>query len=127
MNDYVKIVYQSEPIGRDRIILYLTTFDIEAFNENVNLDEIPAKKKSLCFYYDVCETDNPDFIDQMEQNINRIVRNEYDEQLKEAKRYIEALRKIKEIEPIEYSAKIENKGWTVLRAKDWSDDDETDI
>ena len=38
MNDkYTKVVYQSEPIGKEKIVLYLTTFDLEAFEKNEKL------------------------------------------------------------------------------------------
>ena len=31
---YVKIIYQTEPIGEHKIILYLTTFDLEAYKKD---------------------------------------------------------------------------------------------
>ena len=33
-DDYVKIVYQTPPIGERKIILYLTTFDLEAYKKD---------------------------------------------------------------------------------------------
>ena len=51
MNKYVKIVSQSEPIGKERIILYLTTFDIEAFEK----DQLIEKTEKVAF--DVCKKD----------------------------------------------------------------------
>ena len=39
MDKYVKIVYQTEPIGPDKIILYLTTFDKEAFERDQQLEK----------------------------------------------------------------------------------------
>ena len=44
MEKYVKIVYQSEPIGKERIVLYLTTFDKEAF-ERDNLFQLKEEKE----------------------------------------------------------------------------------
>ena len=45
MDDYVKVVYQSEPIGEERIILYLTTFDTKKFEKE--------PKKDLSFWEDL--------------------------------------------------------------------------
>lgn len=123
MDDYVKVVYQSEPIGEERIILYLTTFDIEAFNKNVDLDEIPTKKEKIIIelpaWFDG-ETAESIFSDYIEEYIDEI----YGEQIREMKDYIEAMRKIKEIEPLRYSAKIENKGWVTWSAVDLRSDKE---
>lgn len=35
-NKYVKVIYQSEPIGKYNIILELTTFDVEAYENDRN-------------------------------------------------------------------------------------------
>ena len=37
---YIRIVYRSEPIGKEGIILYLTTFDIDKYNQELNKKEI---------------------------------------------------------------------------------------
>lgn len=37
--DYIKIVYQTNPIGKEGIILYLTTFDIEAYNKDKEIKD----------------------------------------------------------------------------------------
>lgn len=36
---YTKIVYQSEPIGEYGIVLYLTKFDLEAYNRDQELEK----------------------------------------------------------------------------------------
>lgn len=36
---YTKIVYQSEPIGEYGIVLYLTKFDLEAYNKDQELEK----------------------------------------------------------------------------------------
>ena len=32
IDKYTKITYQSNPIGKEQIVLYLTTFDLKAFD-----------------------------------------------------------------------------------------------
>lgn len=95
MNDYIKIVYQSEPIGKEKIILQLTTFDIEKFKENENLKNIPMQRKAVLVTTTKSELDRPDFRFKLEQNLNYIVENEYKKQIEEMKREIEFLRGIK--------------------------------
>lgn len=48
---YTKIVYQTNPIGPEKIILYLTTFDIEKFKEDESLKKCLQNKlgKNLKF------------------------------------------------------------------------------
>ena len=38
--EYIKIVYQTPPIGKEGIILELTTFDIEKYNKDKELEKI---------------------------------------------------------------------------------------
>lgn len=44
-NEYVKVVYQSEPIGKDNIILELTTFDYEKYEKDQELKKINKFQK----------------------------------------------------------------------------------
>ena len=46
---YVKIAYQSEPIGKEEIILYLTTLDLEAFEKDKKLEKIPTTTIAKAF------------------------------------------------------------------------------
>ena len=46
---YVKIIYKSDPIGPENIILYLTTFDLDAFERDQELKEIPTKQITMKF------------------------------------------------------------------------------
>ena len=36
---YVKVVYESSPIGVERIVLYLTTFDLKRYEQDQKLEE----------------------------------------------------------------------------------------
>ena len=40
---YVKIIYKSEPIGKEKIVLYLTSFDDKAYKRDEKLKEVPIK------------------------------------------------------------------------------------
>lgn len=83
MNDkYVKVVYQSEPIGKEHIILYLTTFDIDRYNHDLEKKEfgieIPIEKHFK---------NNDDYLQIIENRINDYVKNFYEPFIKEAKDY----------------------------------------
>lgn len=103
LDKYTKVVYQSEPIGKEKIILYLTTFDLEAFKENEELEKIPTQEKKIAFncnYYDLLNSTN--LAEQMSNLLAKEFKDTYEKQLEEMKTYIEFLRKTK-IVPIEYS------------------------
>lgn len=85
MNNYVKIVYQSEPIGKERIILYLTTFDKEAFDRD-NIIKTKQEKKVIEFSTE--EFNRPDFVKMMEKNINTMVKNIYEDKINELEEII---------------------------------------
>ena len=36
---YVKVVYESSPMGVERIVLYLTTFDLKRYEQDQKLEE----------------------------------------------------------------------------------------
>ena len=46
IDKYTKIVYKTEPIGKEKIILYLTTFDIEAFEKRPKFRKDTYKNNS---------------------------------------------------------------------------------
>ena len=39
IDKYVKVVYESGPIGIERIVLYLTTFDLKSYEKDQKLEE----------------------------------------------------------------------------------------
>lgn len=94
-NKYIKIVYQSEPIGKEGIILELTTLDLEAFKQDENLKKIPKKKEYIYLEYgknqlgnSICET-----INELNDKINNEINLKYKKQIDEMKSYLEYLRK----------------------------------
>ena len=82
-NKYVKVVYQTPPIGPEKIILYLTTFDVEEYEKSQRL--IP-KEEIMTFEYSKDEMSRPSFIVELEKNINVIVKNYYEKNIKELKK-----------------------------------------
>jgi len=101
---YVKVVYQTPPIGERKIILYLTTFDIEAFEKDQSLEKIPTKTiaKSLDIPKKIIG-DNTAFgvnynmyeAERFETIIEKFIADTYDEELRKMQGCIETLRKIK--------------------------------
>ena len=117
---YVKIVYQSEPIGKEKIILYLTAFDLEAFKKDEALEKIPTKQVAKVIDLPQVLYDDNSCI-TMQRNryeqemfrtiIEKFIVETYDEQLRKMKDCIEQLRKIK-IVPMEYSTEQNAKNIT---------------
>lgn len=116
MNDkYTKIVYQSEPIGKEQIILYLTTFDLEAFEKDQKLEKIPTKTIAKAFEMpkqlkensSVCVNINAYNQQMFETMIEKFIKETYDEQLEQMSHCIETLRKTKII-PMEYDKNAKN-------------------
>ena len=79
LSKYVKVVYQSDPIGQRGIVLYLTSFDIEAYKRDKNLLEVPKKEEkvyvSLPSRNISIERDIP--IRMLEDRLNAVVRSHY--------------------------------------------------
>lgn len=96
MNDkYTKVVYQSEPIGKEKIILYLTTFDLEAFENDQKLEKIPTQRKAVVFEFNREDIINkPDLILKMNNRFEEMFNKLYKKQLEEMKNYIEINRKL---------------------------------
>ena len=110
MEKYTKVVYQSNPIGKEQIILYLTTFDLEAFEKDKSLQKIPTKRVAKVI--DIPEkikyetgAMNRDFnayqVEMFETIVEKFVKDTYDEQLNQMTKYIEVLRNTK-IVPLWY-------------------------
>lgn len=98
-NKYVKVVYQSDPIGKEGIILYLTTFDVEKYDE----DQQAKLKKREQIYIRTFEKEdllNSYFLEQLEKDINNTVIQLYGEQLKK-------LENIYNSQQITYSSEVE--------------------
>lgn len=60
---YVKVVYESEPIGAEQIVLYLTTFDIEALKRDEELE----RRQAFGIYVEKEGLKNDDFIKHLEK------------------------------------------------------------
>lgn len=82
-NKYVKVVYQSEPIGKEKIILYLTTFDYEAYEKEEN----SIKQQAKIFELPKHNLQEPNFIYDIEEMLNDYVKHYYEP-------YVEELRGI---------------------------------
>lgn len=94
-NKYTKVVYQSGPIGKERIVLYLTTFDLEAFERDEKLEKIPEKKQAISFEFDKTDIlNNPNLINEFENRFEDMFKKVYEKQLLDMKSYIELNRKL---------------------------------
>ena len=90
--DYVKIVYQTKPIGKEGIILYLTTFDTEAFEKDQGLKKIPQKEKTIELQINPNEQ-----LEIIERRINSIVDEFYKREILKMADFIEKMDKMKTI------------------------------
>lgn len=80
-NKYVKVVYQSDPIGKEGIILYLTTFDVEKYDEEQK-EKLKKREQIYIRTFEKEDLLNPYFLEQLEKDINNAVIQLYGEQLK---------------------------------------------
>ena len=94
---YVKIVYESEPIGEYKIRLILTTFDVEAYMKDINnikneINEIVEfiPEKSLCLENNA---KIEKFLSELEQRINNAVRRVYEPEIDSLRRMVELMKK----------------------------------
>ena len=114
-NKYTKVVYQSDPIGKEQIVLCLTTFDLETFEKDQKLEKIPTKTIAKSFEIpeqlkensSICIGINAYNQQMLETMIEKFIVETYDKQLEQMSHCIETLRKIK-IVPIEYNNKENN-------------------
>lgn len=89
-NKYTKVVYQSEPIGKEKIVLYLTTFDLEAFEKDKSLKRIPEKRVVKMIEFDRQDIMNvPNFEVEINKRFEEFVKVTYEEELLKMKSYIE--------------------------------------
>jgi hypothetical protein len=99
LNKYVKVIYQSEPIGEYGIILELTTFDLEAFKKD---EELKKKKQFEKINIKQFQLDNnliadgilgPQTLSILEQRLNDRVDEFYKTELMKMKNTIEKFNK----------------------------------
>lgn len=121
-DDYVKITYETPPIGPSKIVLYLTTFDIEKYKKD---QEVETKTKSLVFeepdnrgynsFADIrnsldnriyCDTVNAgnrlyntNYYEYLQESLNNVVMRYYEPYVEELKREIDAYRVIRKTLP----------------------------
>lgn len=91
MNDkYTKIIYQSEPIGKEKIVLQLTTFDLEAFKKDEKLIKIPQQKKVIVYEFNRYDVINNHYLlEEINNQFENFIKETYEKQLNEMKSYIE--------------------------------------
>lgn len=92
---YTKIIYQSKPIGKEQIVLQLTTFDLEAFEKDQTLEKIPSKRLGIVYSFDKeLLINSPNLLqEEMERHFSKMIEETYQKQLEDMKGYIEYLRK----------------------------------
>ena len=109
--DYVKITYESAPIGEYGIVLQLRTFDVEAYERDQKLKQIPIKIETKRLRLDeVNRLEDPLYLFRIQEQINLAVRSTYEQQILALKRELEYARSIRTIPmefPIEYGDKDE--------------------
>ncbi len=92
MNDkYTKITYQSDPIGEEKIVLILTTFDIESFENDQKQKHIPKKKIAKVVLIDKSK-ELPEILTHLEEHLDDLVKETYLKQIEEMKSIIETQR-----------------------------------
>lgn len=104
MEKYVKIVYQTEPIGPDKIILYLTTFDMKAFEKDQLMQktkaiEIPIVKSKIAEF---------DYINYINDKMEVYVRSYLEPYVYEMKQIIENKKLESKIVSIPLKTKVKN-------------------
>ena len=92
---YTKVTYQSEPIGKEQIVLYLTTFDLDTFKENENIEKIPEKRQAIVFEFNKSDLlNNSNLMEEINNKFEIMFKETYEKQLLDMKNYIENNRKL---------------------------------
>ena len=96
---YIKVTYRSEPIGKEGIVLELTTFDIEKWKNDKKLEHIPEKREKLYLKLDnslinSITTKNELRIEYVQSQLVNFITDRYEKQLLEMKQALEISRKI---------------------------------
>lgn len=96
--DYVKITYESDPIGKYGIVLQLRTFDVEAYERDQKLKQIPIKTEAKRLRLDeVSRLEDPLYLFRIQEQINKFVVDTYEQQILDLKRELEYARSIRTI------------------------------
>ena len=109
-NKYVKVIYTSEPIGKEKIILELTTFDYEAFERDEKLKAMPLKTVSYVFNADKGIFDTQSYMQYVEKQLNIKIDEFYKNEIVKMKALLETKRAILEAKWIEPQPKKIIKG-----------------
>lgn len=102
---YVKVVYQTPPLGESKIILYLTTFDLEAYKRD---QEIKNKTYVKEWEIEPGALYHLDFQAYIEDELNRYVRLYYDPLIKQLREECE--RTLKPITLLDNVGNVTNSG-----------------
>lgn len=106
-NKYTKVVYQSEPIGKEKIVLYLTTFDLDAFEKNEKLEKIPEQRKAIVYEFERKDIlNNPNLAEEMNNKFETMFKEIYEKQLLDMKSYIELNRKLPKAQWYKVESKV---------------------
>ena len=95
---YVKVTYESDPIGPEKIILRLTTFDIEAYERDEKLSQIPKKEEGYVQLVSRSELNEPYSMHLLEQQLETYIDFKYKREIESMKTYIEYLRNKKDLD-----------------------------
>ncbi len=88
MNDkYVKVIYQTPPIGEYGIVLELTTFDWDAFNKDEEEKKLKQRK-----YFERIEIEPNETLDVLEEKLNKRVDEFYKKEIEVAYKQLEYFR-----------------------------------
>lgn len=99
--DYVKITYESDPIGEYGIVLQLRTFDVEAYERDQKLKQIPIKTETKRLRLDkVSMLEDPHYLFKIQEQINKFVVDTYDQQILDLNRKLEYARSMMTIPDI---------------------------
>lgn len=121
-DDYVKITYQTPPIGPSKIVLYLTTFDIEKYK---NDQEVETKTRTLVFeepdncgynsfadirnsldnrlYGHSIQQHNMNYYEYLQDSLNNVVMRYYEPYVGELKRTIDVYKAMLKTTPSFYN------------------------
>lgn len=83
---YIKVVYRTDPIGKEGIVLELTTFDTELYEKDQELKEIP--KKTVRLDYEINKSsviDSSEFMKYIERQLNNKVDEFYKNEIEKLK------------------------------------------
>ena len=107
---YTKIVYQTPPIGEFGIVLYLTKFDLEAYNKDQELEKSLDSRIAETNYPLYC-SNNYDFLYRELENQTRMLEREIGLRELERRIYQAQYKAIPMITPYDYLALYKQGGF----------------